>query len=450
VLEPSATTPGGAVVLYVDDEPHNLELFRLQFEGDFAVETAPSAEAALAVLARTPVSVLLTDERMPGGMRGVDLLAQAAQRWPDMVRVIVSAYGDAPRLLAAINLGHAHEYILKPWDVAELRDCVRRAITIATRRRSLAEAASMATHVEADAAAAYGRIVGAEGGLGPALALASRGASAAVPILLTGEHGTGKELVARFIHAESKRSGPFLRVACAHVGADQIAAALFGSERDDVVVRGRLEAAGRGSVYLDDVGALPLPVQAALSQALDEGAFERASGHTRVPLTARVLAATHHAAELGLASALRYHFNIVVPIPPLRARATDIAPLALYFAAKHTRPGETPRSIDDDALTALAAYTWPGNVRELESIIARAVALATGPTLTIDEFTFRLDLPSPAELGPSLREEARTNEALELRRVLLAHGGNLARAARALGMPRTTLLSRAKKLGLLS
>lgn len=443
----------GGIVLYVDDEPQNLELFRLQFEEEFEVVTAANGEEALAVLATAPIAVLLSDERMPG-MRGVDLLAEAARRWPDVVRVIVSAYGDAPRLLAAINLGHAHEYVLKPWDREELGACIDRALTIATRRRSLEGVAARAMHIEADAAAVFGLIVGDDGGLAPALAIARRAALSAVPVLVTGEHGTGKELVARFLHAQSQRKGAFLRLPCAHVAADAIAAELFGSERGDVVVRGRLESASHGTLFLDGVAELPLALQAELAYALDEGRFERVGGLSAVPLTARLLGSTHRDLDALVAtdrfsSQLKYHFNVVVALPPLRARAADIAPLALHFAEKHTRLGDPPHGIDQEALAALAAYAWPGNVRELESLVARAVALADSNPLTIDDFTFRLDIAAPAEL-PSAREEARANETTELRRLLLAHGGNVARAARAMNVPRTTLLSRAKKLGLLS
>ena len=355
-------------------------------------------------------------------------------------------------MLAAINLGHAHEYVLKPWDRKELGDCIRRALTIAERRRSLEDAAARATQADADAAAPYGRIVGDDTGLQATLARVIRVAPSSVPVLITGEHGTGKELIARFLHAQSRRPGPFVRVACAHVAADRIDSEIFGSAHGDAIVRGRLESANLGSLFLDDVASLPFRVQAALAHALDRGAFER--GHTIVPFATRLIAATHHdldvlAAAGSFSVELKYHFNVTVPIPPLRERVVDIAPLALAFAEKHTRPGDPPHRIDDEALAALSAYAWPGNVRELESIVARAVALASGALLTIDDFTFRLDIPAPLEL-PSPREEARATEAVELRRLLLAHGGNIASAARATNVPRTTLLSRAKKLGLLS
>jgi len=453
-----AVSPG-PVVLYVDDEPQNLELFSLQFESDFNVLTAPSADAALPILAsNSSIAVVLSDERMPG-MRGVDFLALAAQRWPDVVRVIVSAYGDAPRLLAAINHGHAHEYIMKPWDQKELRDCITRALAVATRRRSLEEAASRGTHIEADAAAAYElrSIIGKDGGLAKPIALATRAASSAVPVLLVGEQGTGKELIARLIHAESKRpDSVFVRVACR--SADE----LFGVEGG---ARGRLESAGRGTVFLDGVAELPLAAQQKLVRALDEGSFEREGGSSPIPLVARVIGATHRtAAELAeenrFSSQLKYHFNVVVNVPPLRERGADIPALASYFAEKNSRPGEAAKRIDDGALAALASYSWPGNVRELAHIVARAVALSADdePVLSVEDFTFRLDLPPASEVlaaaAPektlSPREEARENETIELRRLLLTHGGNVARAARALGVPRTTLLSRAKKLGLLA
>jgi DNA-binding NtrC family response regulator len=291
-----------------------------------------------------------------------------------------------------------------------------------------------------------------------------------VPVLLVGEQGTGKELIARLIHAESKRTDSFMRANCR---AEAVAIELFGSEKGGAITRGRLESAGRGTLFLDGVAELPMPVQAKLVRALDEGVFEREGGTTTIPFTARVVGATHRSVheltmdEKKFSPQLKYHFNVVVPIPPLRERGADIPALALYFAEKNTRPGDVPKRIDDAALQALATYAWPGNVRELAHIVARAVALSSDDeqVLGVDDFTFRLDLPTPGSSPPipaaaaaaaeqpdhlSPREEARANETIELRRLLLTHGGNVARAARALGVPRTTLLSRAKKLGLLA
>ena len=273
-------------------------------------------------------------------------------------------------------------------------------------------------------------------------------------MLLSGEHGTGKELVGRFLHEQSQRKGAFVRLPCAHVAPDTIATELFGSEDGDVVVRGRVESASHGTLFLDGVSELPLSLQHALAHALDAGSFERVGGRSPVPLTARLLGSTHRdldalVASERFSSQLKYHFNVVVALPPLRARVADIAPLALHFAEKHTTRGDPPQGIDAEARAALEAYGWPGNVRELEGLVARAVALAGSNPLTVDDFTFRLDITAPAEL-PSAREEARVNETSDLRRLLLAHGGNVARAARASNVPRTTLLSRAKKLGLLS
>jgi DNA-binding NtrC family response regulator len=193
-------------VLFVDDELGNLELFKMQFDGAFAVRTAMGGDDALAILAREDIGVLLTDERMPG-MTGVDLLARAVLRWPDTVRVIVSAYSDSPRLLQAINRGHAHEYIVKPWDKAELAACMDRGLAIAERRRALVAQADMGELHARDTREQYdtARVVGEHGGLQTVVAVARRAAQADATLLITGETGTGKELIARLVHDASPR-----------------------------------------------------------------------------------------------------------------------------------------------------------------------------------------------------------------------------------------------------
>lgn len=430
-------------ILFVDDEPENVDLFRLQFEGELNVLTASGPDEALAILRSTPVAVLLTDERMPG-MRGVELLAYAAEHWPDVVRVIVSAYGDAPRLLAAMNQGHAHEYVLKPWDKKEFGECIRRALAVSTRRRLLERSsAALAAQMAAEAALPYDRIIGKTGGLAATIALAARVATSNVAILIHGEQGTGKELLARFVHAESGRKGPFLRFSCTHAAEERISAELFGVDGRAI---GRLETAARGTLFLDDVTALPLSVQTELAHALDEAATIDSK-----EVAPRLIASTQRdidalVAEGKFSSSLRYHLSVSVRVPPLRDRIDDIGPLVTYFIEKYSQKA---LRLEDEALGALAAYSWPGNVRELESLVARAVTLSTGPTLTIDDFTMRLDLPAPTGEALNPREAWRASEAVELRRLLLAHGGNVSRAARALNVPRTTLLSRAKKFGLL-
>jgi DNA-binding NtrC family response regulator len=455
--------------LYVDDEPENLTLFRLHFADDFPLHTAGSGAEALEILAREDIGVLLSDERMPG-MRGIDLLARAAEQWPDTVRIIVSAYGDATRLLDAINRGHAHEYVLKPWSEPELRGCVERGLQMADRRRQLAERAERAAALEDDLRANVdpAGMVGLDGGLRPLNTLALRAAASDSTVLILGETGTGKELVARFIHENSaRRDGPFIAVNCAALAEGVLESELFGHEPGAFTGatrqrRGRFELADRGTLFLDEIGEIPPRLQVTLLRVLQERRIERVGGSTSLPLHARVVAATNRDLERMIKDGsfradLFYRLSVVpLTVPPLRARPEDLGPLVRHFMAKWapTAIGRRAPELEPDVIAALGAYGWPGNVRELENLVQRALVLSHGSVLTVDDFAFQCAVPAPvpaAAAAPagSVRDEARDAEAARLRELLLFHGGNCTRAAAALGIPRTTLVSRLKKHALL-
>ncbi|HLK90044.1 MAG TPA: sigma-54 dependent transcriptional regulator [Polyangia bacterium] len=446
-------------VLFVDDEPDNLDLFRLQFSRQMPVLTACGAEAALALLAERNIGVLATDERMPG-MSGIDLLATASRRWPEVVRMIVSAYSDSNRLLLAINRGHAHEYVLKPWDRDDLGACLNRALAMARRRRALAADLERGLRLEEDLRRDHdvGRLVGATSGLKATIDVCQRAAQSAATVLITGETGTGKELVARYVHEHSARaSGPFVRVNCAALADGVIESELFGHEQGAFtgasrVRRGRFELASGGTIFLDEIGDVSARLQILLLRVLQEGELERVGGNVTLRTDVRVLAATHRDLPQRIAEGLfredlYYRLNVIpVHVPPLRARPEDIPSLLAHFVRKHGGAGPAPH-VEATVAARLCEYAWPGNVRELENVVQRALALAgDGGVLTIEDFCLDLALPPSAT---DVRDDARRHEAEQLRSLLISHGGNCARAASALGIPRTTLASRAKRLGLL-
>jgi len=281
-------------VLFVDDEPGNIELFKMQFEGAFAVRTAAGGDEALAIMAREAIGVVLTDERMPG-MTGVDLLARAVLRWPDTVRVIISAYSDSPRLLQAINRGHAHEYLVKPWDKAELAACMDRGLAIAERRRALVAQADMAELYARDTSEHYdtAHVVGEHGGLQDVVSLARRAAQADATLLITGETGTGKELVARLVHDASPRaSHPFVRVNCAALAEGVLESELFGHEQGAFtgahrLRRGRFELAHRGTIFLDEIGG-SVPPNSGVLGAIALGSPDLGAVSSAAPVSTRV------------------------------------------------------------------------------------------------------------------------------------------------------------------
>jgi DNA-binding NtrC family response regulator len=474
MVDPGIASPPALPVLYVDDEPENLELFALQFGDDFAVRTADSGTAALEILARDDIAVLLTDERMPG-ITGIELLARVAERWPDTVRIIVSAYGDAHRLLLAINRGHAHEYILKPWTRDELAGGLDRALIIAARRRQLAVRAELSELAERDARDARGPAPGAAGqvsagGLDGVMSRVRRAAPSNTTVLITGETGTGKELVARCLHEASPRAGaPFIRVNCGALADGVLESELFGHEAGAFtgaqrLRRGRFELAHGGTIFLDEIGDLPPRTQLMLLRVLQEKEIERVGGATPIKVDARVIAATHRdLPSLIAAGAFRedlyYRLNVIpIAVPPLRERRDDIAALVGYFVAKHAPDRGRPPRLAADVVPRLREYDWPGNVRELENLVQRALVMAIEDTITLDDFCFILPAPAGAPGvpdgpgapdAPDVRGQARELAEDALRELILRSGGNLSRAARAAGLPRTTLLSRAKRFGLL-
>jgi DNA-binding NtrC family response regulator len=472
-MSPAPGPASRSPVLYIDDEPDNLELFRLHFEEDFEVRTATSGKEALTLIERERIGLILTDERMPG-MSGIELLSQVVARWPETVRVIVSAYSDADRLLAAINRGHAHEYIVKPWDVEDLRRCVERGLAMVESRRRLAARAELAEVLEQDAREEHGvaQLVGATGGLQATLQQARRAAQSDATVLVHGETGTGKELIARFIHEESRRAeGPFVRVNCAALAEGVLESELFGHEQGAFTGalkarRGRFELAHGGTLFLDEIGDISPRLQVSLLRVLQEREFERVGGTQTLKVDVRVITATHRdlprlVAEGRFREDLFYRLNVLpLTVPPLRQRTQDLGALLSHFIARHGGPYRHVR-VAPGVVEALARYRWPGNVRELENLVQRALVQAQGEELQLDDFCLTLSpvapppasrpeaAPGPEPLPGGVREEVRRSEAEQLRELLVQHGGNCSSAARALGIPRTTLISRAKKHGLL-
>ena len=249
-------------VLFVDDEEANLEVFRLHFESRFQMRTAKSGDDALSILTKHDIAVVVTDERMPG-MTGVELLARVAARWPLIGRVIVSAFSDATRLLGAINRGRADDYLIKPFDAEELAAYIERNLETARRARALQGQAERTEMLERGERERFDmeRIVGGdEGGLRSTLATAQRAAASDATVLLQGETGTGKELIARFIHEHSsRRDEAFICVNCGGLHEATLESELFGHERGAftgavAARRGRFELADKGTLFLDEIG----------------------------------------------------------------------------------------------------------------------------------------------------------------------------------------------------
>jgi Nif-specific regulatory protein len=469
-------------VLVVDDEPDNLDAFRFNFGRTFQLLPASSGEEALALARANDVAVIVTDQRMPR-MNGLDLLKAAREIRPDAVGIIVTAFTDVDVLIEAINLGRIYRYVTKPWDAKEVRGILTHAVerfALLRENRRLAEQLSAYVGMlskEAHGEFNFGAIVGDSPALRDVLARVEQVAQTASTVLLRGETGTGKEMVARAIHINSPReSQPFVRVNCAALAPGVLESELFGHEKGaftGAVARrlGRFEMADGGTLFLDEVGDLPADVQVKLLRVLQERELERVGGAETIKVDVRVISATHRDLEKLIADGtfredLYYRLNVFpIVLPPLRDRPTDLPLLAEHFVQKYVpNAGKQVRGLDAGAIAALTAYPWPGNVRELENVIERALILARGAEITAAdlEFTRRPAAGSAtAAAGNGAGTAARTADGArplserlhEQERTAIVGAidtaqGNIAHAARALGINRSTLYYRMRKHGL--
>jgi DNA-binding NtrC family response regulator len=443
-----------ASILYVDDEPQNIRLFRRIFEDELSVLTADSATEALELIAREDVAVVITDQRMPG-MTGLDLLVEVATRWPDIGRILLTAYSDRDLLLAAIQRGHVHDYVLKPWQAEDLGIRLRRALDHSDRQRALLQAS-----LERDALRAElgNDLVGLDGDLSALSNVIDRVARTDSTVLIRGETGTGKELVARELHRRSARADrSFVRINCSAFSAGVLESELFGHEAGAFTGArttriGRFEQAHRGTLFLDEIGDISPELQVKLLRVLQEREIERVGGNRTIKIDLRLIAASHrNLEELVRQGVFRedlfFRINVVpLSVPPLRTRPHDLAALTRHFVARCSLEMGKTLTISADALAALARYDWPGNVRELRNLIERAAAIAD-PVAELGPDDFLLELPT-APVSTSIFEDIARDEADRIRDALREAAGSKARAARILGIPRTTLNDRIERLGI--
>ena len=474
-------------VLVVDDEQDNLDAFRFNFGRSFNLLYASSGEQALELVRANDVAAVVTDQRMPR-MTGLELLRAVRDVRPEAIGIIVTAFTDVEVLIEAINLGRIYRYVTKPWDSKEMRGILVQAVErfhlVRENQRlsqQLAEYAGMLAS-EAHGAFDFGAIVGDSPALRDVLARVEQVAQTTATVLLRGETGTGKEMVARAIHINSAReSRPFIRVNCAALAPGVLESELFGHEKGSftgAVGRrpGRFELADGGTLFLDEIGDVPLDVQVKLLRVLQEREFERVGGTETVKVDVRVVSATHRDLERLIAAGtfredLYYRLNVFpIVLPPLRDRGSDITLLGEHFVQKYARSfGKAIRGLDPSAAAALLSYAWPGNVRELENVIERALILARGPDVSAAdlEFTRRPLADSatgagfgatPAPLGSAaaagrdagrpLQERLSEQERAEIVAAITGAQGNIAHAARRLGINRSTLYYRMRKHGL--
>ncbi|MFA0760557.1 MAG: hypothetical protein HZLCBSQH_000656 [Candidatus Fervidibacterota bacterium] len=431
-------------VLLVDDDPDVLEMTAdLLRRNGYAIVTAQNGAEALERLQRDEIPFVVTDLRMPG-MSGEQLLDTILQRHPNVQVIILTGYGTIPSAVEAIKKGAA-DYLTKPLSPDQLLLSLERLferLRLEEENRQLRE---MLARQAGDAV-----ILGESKAIRQVLSLIDKVAPTDATVLLQGESGVGKELVAKAIHFRSKRRHkPFVKVSCAAIPESLLEVELFGREKgaytDATDAKpGRFELAHQGTMLLDEVGDLTPAMQAKLLRVLQEKEFERVGGTQTIRVDVRIIAATNKdllaAVQKGeFREDLFYRLNVVpIYIPPLRERKEDIPILAEAFVARFCAEMEKPMmTIADDAMQVLLDYDWPGNVRELQNVLERAVILAEEPVIRARDLHF-LFAQRQTGTNPTVFS-LRHAEMEQILRVLKLTKGNKAEAARLLGITRDTL-----------
>jgi NtrC-family two-component system response regulator AlgB len=447
---------GEGRIVVVDDEESIRKMLRVCLEGaGYQVTLTPTGEAAVAAAKRAPPDLALVDLRL-GGMDGIAVTRALAQEAPTASVVLMTAYGTIDNAVDAMRAGAA-DYLPKPFTPAQVLHVVRKTIEAAHIRAELAELKG------ATGRGIRPRLETRSAALKDALAVAARVASTDATVLLLGETGTGKGVIARHIHALSPRSArPFVTVNCAVISPTLVENELFGHAKGaftgaDATRVGHVEAAGSGTLFIDEVGDLPREAQGKLLRLLEEHEYVRVGDTEPRRSDARVIAATNRDLKAAGASGafredLFYRLNVVtLRVPSLRERREDIpdiaAAIAADLSAQHRR--ESLR-IDPAAMAALSAYRWPGNVRELINVLERAVILAADNVITLDLLPEELrTVTSPAPTGPDDGSDE-SLEAAERRHIaaVLSRHPTLDSAARALRIDPSTLYRKRERYGL--
>ena len=448
-------------LLFVDDEPalRSLMAERLAERGYEVVE-AESGERALEFLDQFAFDIVITDLRLPG-IDGTRVIEAARERYPGIVAIVITGYGTVKDAVDAIKRG-ASDFVAKPFQFDELTHVLEKAME---QRRLTAENAYLRSQLEEKYQ--FGGILGRSRPMLKLFHLLETVARSNSTILITGETGTGKEVVARAIHHNSpRRAHRFVALNCSAIPETLLEAELFGHVRGAFTGavgarQGRFEQAHKGTLFLDEVGTTSTALQMKLLRALQEREFERVGDNQTIKVDVRVIAATNSelarmVSEGSFREDLYYRLNVIpIQLPPLRDRREDIPVLAKHFLEKFA--AGTPMQVSQGAMRVLMAYSWPGNVRQLENAIERAVTLSAGRTdIDVADLPPEIqDVPQSAAApfvefpddGLDMPEYLLSIERDLIRRSLQRTGGNRNKAAELLRIKRTTLVEKLKRLG---
>jgi DNA-binding NtrC family response regulator len=431
---------------------------RLEQEG-YAVTAAATGSEALAVLERTPQELVITDLRMPG-LSGLDLLKRVRAEYPETIVILVTAFGTVESAVEAMKIG-AYDYITKPVNADALRLVVSRALEHLRLREEVQILRS-----SLDQKYGFENIIGRSTSLLYVLDTATRAAQSDATVLIRGETGTGKELLAKGIHFNSPRKHkPFVTINCGAIPRELLESELFGHVKGSFTGavahrKGRVELADQGTVFLDEVGDIPLELQVKLLRLIQEREIEKIGESSPIKVDVRIIAATHRNLQAMVEDGtfredLYYRLNVIpLELPPLRERPEDIPELVEHFFAKSKeKHGRSGLVLPDSLLPLFSSHRWPGNVRELENVVERLVVLARGSEITINDLPdlLRRERPPLEELRLELPPQGISLEAVEKELILKAlkkFNWNQTQAAQYLDLSRKTLIYRMEKYGI--
>jgi two-component system NtrC family response regulator len=450
----------GKRILVVDDDESLRRVTQIQLEEvGYEVRTAADGQQAISILGSWVPALVITDLKMPG-MSGIDLMKEIRTSFPDTTVILVTAYGSIQNAVEAMKAG-AYDYLTKPIDHDELALTVSRAFE---RQQLLDEVRTLRSVL--DEKYGFENIIGHSKALLNLLNLSARAAQTDSTVLIRGETGTGKELLARAIHYNSRRNQkPFITINCGAIPRELLESELFGHVKGSftgavVNRRGKAETADGGTLFLDEIGELPMELQVKLLRLIQQGEIEKVGAATSGIVDVRIIAATNRnllaMTEDGAFREDLYYRLAVIPLelPPLRERADDIPELVQHLFVKiRDKHGKPDLKLSPSLVTRFCGYRWPGNVRELENVIERLVVLSAGSEITLDDMpeflqrerpvteSIQLDLPPQGISLESIEKEL-------LQRALAKFNWNQTHAAKYLDISRRTLIYRMEKHGI--
>jgi DNA-binding NtrC family response regulator len=446
------------VILVVDDDPNVCKILKGLLEhAGYAVLTAYEGDKALAIIGEREVDLVVTDLKMPG-TSGMDLLTLCHERKAAVPVIVMTAYGTIEAAVASMRKG-AYDFITKPFDENELLAVIHKALAESRKNRELITAYFDKDH---DFSLQF---IGRTTAIEKILQTIQKIAPTDVTVLISGETGVGKELVARQIHMSSRRRDhPFIKVNCAALPEALLESELFGHEKGAFTGAvsskpGRFELAHQGTIFLDEIGDLPLHLQTKLLTVLQDKSFERVGGVKTIKVDIRIVAATNRdlseAVQAGtFRSDLFYRLNVVpIYIPPIRDRKEDLIPLVDHFVTKFaTKYRRTVTHIAPEVIAVFGSYDWPGNIRELENVLERIMVMSEDDILGLDLLPMEISgttlTPGPSGLKEKLESISSITEKQMIIDALNQANQNRTRAAKLLGISRRTLQHKIKEYGL--